>query len=161
MHSYYSVYHDKTNEVGWGIWNIYQRRGLHTGFWLGKLKERGHLEDLSANGREVVLKQSFKKWDTVHRPEWSGLEYDRVVGYCDWGNDPLVSINCNFSTWRHINFSRRTFCTMKLVTSDFTVFYMFQPTRSLQKNYTIYTKYKMDFYPLSHKISSLEIFSCY
>ena len=42
-------------------------------------------------------------------PEWSDLEYGQVVGYCDWGNDPLVSINCNFSmTWSHISFSRRT-----------------------------------------------------
>jgi hypothetical protein len=37
-------------------YDIYWRRETHTGFWLGNLKERDHLEDLGANGRDIILK---------------------------------------------------------------------------------------------------------
>jgi len=42
---------------------------VHTGFWLGDLRERDHMEDLDAVGR-TVLKWIFKKEDGEI---WSGL----------------------------------------------------------------------------------------
>jgi hypothetical protein len=28
---------------GWGVWHVWGIRGMHTGFWWGNMKERGHL----------------------------------------------------------------------------------------------------------------------
>jgi len=39
---------------------------LHTGFWCGNLRERGHLEDPGVEGK-IILKLIFKKWDGAHR----------------------------------------------------------------------------------------------
>ena len=36
------------------------REKLHTGFWWGNLRERGHQEDQSTGG-EIILKWIFKK----------------------------------------------------------------------------------------------------
>jgi hypothetical protein len=38
------------------------RREAYTGFWLGNLRERDHLEDSGINGR-IILKWIFRKWD--------------------------------------------------------------------------------------------------
>ena len=38
------------------------RGEVHTGFWWGNLRERGHLEDLGIDGG-VILKLMFKKYD--------------------------------------------------------------------------------------------------
>jgi hypothetical protein len=35
---------------------------MHTGFWLGYLRERDHLEDLGTDGW-IILKWVFKKFD--------------------------------------------------------------------------------------------------
>ena len=35
---------------------------MNTGFWLGDMKERDHLEDLGVDGR-IILKYIFKKWE--------------------------------------------------------------------------------------------------
>jgi hypothetical protein len=34
---------------------------MHTGFWRGNLKERGHLEDTGLDGR-IILGWIFTKW---------------------------------------------------------------------------------------------------
>jgi len=37
------------------------REEVQTGFWLGNLRERDHLEDRSLNGR-IILRWIFRKW---------------------------------------------------------------------------------------------------
>ena len=39
-----------------------ETREVHTEFWLGDLRERSHLEDLTVDVR-IILKLIFKKWD--------------------------------------------------------------------------------------------------
>ena len=40
------------------------RREVHTGFWLGSLRERDHLEDLGVDERVILrVKWILKKWD--------------------------------------------------------------------------------------------------
>jgi hypothetical protein len=41
---------------------------VHTGFWWGKLMERGHLKDQDINER-IILKRIFMKWDVR---AWTG-----------------------------------------------------------------------------------------
>jgi hypothetical protein len=43
----------------WHVWGIGE---VHTGVWWGNLKERSHLEALSADG-SIILKWIFKKCD--------------------------------------------------------------------------------------------------
>jgi hypothetical protein len=47
---------------------------MHTGFWSGNLKERGHTEDLGLDGT-IILKWVFKKieWEGVY---WINLAED-------------------------------------------------------------------------------------
>jgi len=35
---------------------------VHTGFWWGNLRERGHLEEPGVDGR-IILRFIFRKWD--------------------------------------------------------------------------------------------------
>ena len=44
---------------------------VHTGFWWGNPRERDHLEDLSIDGR-IILIWIFRKWDGGHRLDSSG-----------------------------------------------------------------------------------------
>jgi len=37
------------------------RRGVHTGFWWGNLRERDHREDIGIDGR-IILKWNFKMY---------------------------------------------------------------------------------------------------
>jgi hypothetical protein len=46
---------------------------VHTGFWLGDLKEGDHLGDLGVDGR-IPLKWIFKKWDGGM--DWIELDQD-------------------------------------------------------------------------------------
>jgi hypothetical protein len=48
---------------------------VHTGFWWGKLRERGHLEDLGIHGM-TILKLIFKKWD---EEAWTTLVWRRIA----------------------------------------------------------------------------------
>jgi hypothetical protein len=49
-------------------------REVHTGFWLGGLREDDHLGDPGVDGR-IILKWSFKKWDGGM--DWIELAQDR------------------------------------------------------------------------------------
>ena len=65
---------------------------VHTGFWLGNLRERDSLEDQGIAGR-IILKCILGK--SVGRA-WTGfiwLLIGKVVwGCCEHGNEPLGSI---------------------------------------------------------------------
>ena len=42
------------------MWHVRGTGEIDTGYWLGELMERGHLEDLGVD-RKVILKRIFKK----------------------------------------------------------------------------------------------------
>jgi hypothetical protein len=50
------------------------KKEVHTGFWLGDLREGDHLRDPGVDGR-IILKWVFKKWDVD--AEWIELAQDR------------------------------------------------------------------------------------
>jgi len=45
-----------------GMWHVWETGEVHTGFWWGDIKDRGHLEDEGVD-RKVILKWIFKKLD--------------------------------------------------------------------------------------------------
>ena len=57
-HSYNRI---KKSEM-WGLWNVWARGELPTGFWWENLKERHYLEDLVLD-EKVILKCIFNYWD--------------------------------------------------------------------------------------------------
>jgi hypothetical protein len=44
------------------MWHVWRTREVHTGFWRGDLRERGHLEDPGVD-RMIIIKWILKKWD--------------------------------------------------------------------------------------------------
>ena len=64
---------------------------LHTGFWWGRLRERGHFEKLGVDGK-IILKWIFKKWDGA----WTECksEQEQVAGCSECSNEPPGSIEC-------------------------------------------------------------------
>jgi hypothetical protein len=49
------------------------RGEVHTGFWCGNLRDKGHLEDPGIDGR-IILTRIFRKWDGGTGLDGSGLE---------------------------------------------------------------------------------------
>jgi len=49
------------------------RRGVHTGFWWGNLRERDHFEDPGLDGR-LILRRIFRRDGKA----WTGLIWPRV-----------------------------------------------------------------------------------
>jgi len=49
------------------MWHVWLTGVVRKGFWWGDLRERGHLEDLGADGM-ITLKLKFKTWD---RKTWT------------------------------------------------------------------------------------------
>ena len=41
------------------MWQVWETGEVHKGFWLGDLRERGHLEDGGVDGN-IILKWIFK-----------------------------------------------------------------------------------------------------
>jgi len=71
--------------------DIWERAEICTGFWLGNLRERDHLEDLGIDGRIIIL-WIFRKWDVR---AWPGSIWVRIRAggsICECGNEPSYSI---------------------------------------------------------------------
>ena len=64
MIKYYISDQIRKNEMGGACRTMGVRREVHTGFWWGDMKERGHVEDKVVDGM-ALLKWIFKKWDHV------------------------------------------------------------------------------------------------
>ena len=61
-------------EIG-GACSAYGGKGeAYTGFCLGNLRERDHLEDPGIGGR-IILRRFFRKWDVVL---WTGPNWLRI-----------------------------------------------------------------------------------
>jgi hypothetical protein len=54
--------------------NVWRRREVHTGFWWGNLKERGHLEDLDVDGLMLYVWILKRGWTFV---QWIDLTLGR------------------------------------------------------------------------------------
>jgi hypothetical protein len=54
-----------------GMWLLWDRGEVHTGFWWGNLREMGHFEDIGVD-RRVILKWIFKNWNGA----WVDLAQD-------------------------------------------------------------------------------------
>jgi len=71
--SYQKALHFINCELGTVKWDVRIRGVVHTGFWLGILKEKYHLEDIRIDGR-IILKRVFIREDgTV---DWIDLVED-------------------------------------------------------------------------------------
>jgi hypothetical protein len=49
---------------GLGIWRVWGRSEVCTGFWWGSLRERDHWGDPEVDGR-IILRGIFRKWEGV------------------------------------------------------------------------------------------------
>jgi hypothetical protein len=65
----------------------YGGREAGTGFWWGKLRERNHWGDPGLDGRTIILRWIFRKWDVQL---WNGSSYLRI-----WVGRALVNMVMN------------------------------------------------------------------
>jgi hypothetical protein len=56
------------------MWHVWGRREVHTGVWLGDLREGDRLGDPGVDGR-IILRRIFGKWDGGM--DWIELAQDR------------------------------------------------------------------------------------
>jgi len=45
---------NREERVGCGVWHLWWGLEVHTGFWLGQLRDRDHWEDLVVHGRIIL-----------------------------------------------------------------------------------------------------------
>jgi hypothetical protein len=63
----------KSEEIdGRGMWRIWGRGEVCTGFWWGNLRERDQWGDLDVD-RKIILRWIFRKWEGVVWTGWSWL----------------------------------------------------------------------------------------
>ena len=65
---------------GWGMWRVWGRGEVCTGFWWGNLRERIHWGDQDRDGR-IILRWIFRKWEGVEGTGWSWLRIGRGGGH--------------------------------------------------------------------------------
>ena len=63
---------------------------MYTGFWWGKLRERGNLEDPGVDER-IIVRWIFRKWDGGM--DWVDLTQERDK-WRSFVNEPSDSIKC-------------------------------------------------------------------
>ena len=62
-----------------GMWRVWGRGEVCTGFWLGNMRERDHWADPDVDGR-IILRWIFRKWEGVVGTGWSWLGIGTVGG---------------------------------------------------------------------------------
>ena len=86
-----------TEERVWLVmWNVWGSGEVHTGFWVGVLREGYHLGYINIDGR-MILKWIIIMWDGE---AWTGILWQRigtVAGRCEYDSEPLISIKCRTS----------------------------------------------------------------
>jgi len=63
-----------------GMWRVWGRGEVCSGFWWGNLRERDHCRDPDINGR-IILRWIFRKWEGVVRTGWSWLRIGKFDGH--------------------------------------------------------------------------------
>jgi hypothetical protein len=67
----------KSSTVRWASHVASMGRGeVYTGFWLGSLRDRDHLEEPGVD-RGIILRWIFRKWNVG---VWTGLIWFRIIG---------------------------------------------------------------------------------
>jgi len=66
---------------------------MRTGFWWRRLRERVNWEELGVDQR-TILKCVFSRCDGRSGLRWSGSGQGQVAAFCEYGNEPSVSITC-------------------------------------------------------------------
>ena len=63
----------KLRRMRWaGMWRVWWRGEVCTGFWLAHLRERDHWADPDIDGR-IIVSWIFRKWEGVVGTGWSWL----------------------------------------------------------------------------------------
>jgi hypothetical protein len=60
------------------VWHVWGRGEVHTGFWWGDPRGKGHVQDLDVDGK-IILKWIFKRWN---EETWTGLLRLRIGTGC-------------------------------------------------------------------------------
>ena len=63
-----------------GMWRVWGRGEVCTGFWWGNLRERDNWGDPDVDGR-IILRWLFRKWEGVVGTEWSWLRIGTGGGH--------------------------------------------------------------------------------
>ena len=63
-----------------GMWRVWGRGEVCTGFWWGNLRQRDHWWDQDIDWR-IILREIFRKWEGVVGTGWSWLRIGRGGGH--------------------------------------------------------------------------------
>jgi hypothetical protein len=66
--------------MGLGMWRVWGRGEVCTGFWCGSLRERDHWGDPDVDGK-IILRWIFRKGSGVVVTGWSGLRIGTGGGH--------------------------------------------------------------------------------
>jgi hypothetical protein len=64
------------------MYHVWGREEVHTGFWWGNLKERGHVENLDVDGDNIKI--------DLQEVGWEGMDWIPLAP-CGRGNEPSSS----------------------------------------------------------------------
>jgi hypothetical protein len=57
------------------MWYVWESGEAYTELWWGILRERGHLENPGVDGRIIIIRLIFGKWNVV---AWTGTSWSRI-----------------------------------------------------------------------------------